>query len=103
MYETVRFSDFVDRFRDSDRANQFSYEGLRALFDYLEEYEEETGEQIELDVIALCCDYTEYRNLEEFQNEYGEEYQSIEDIQDKTTVLLCPSSDNPNAFIIQAF
>lgn len=103
MYETVRFSDFVDRFHDFDRANQFSYEGLRALFDYLEEYEEETGEQIELDVIALCCDYTEYRNLEEFQDEYGEEYQSIEDIQDKTTVLSCPSSDNPNAFIVQAF
>ena len=45
MYETVRFSDFVDRFHDFDRANQFSYEGLRALFDYLEEYKEETGEK----------------------------------------------------------
>lgn len=99
MHGTVRFSDFVDRFHNFGRADQFSCEGLRALFDYLEEY----SEQIELDVVALCCNYTEYRNLEEFQNEYGEEYQSIEDVQDKTTVLSCPSSDNSNAFIVQAF
>jgi len=29
------------------------------LFDYLEEYEESTGEEIELDVVALCCEYYE--------------------------------------------
>jgi len=31
----------------------------RALFDHLENVEEDTGEQIELDVIGLCCDYEE--------------------------------------------
>ena len=59
MYQTITFSQFCDSF-SGDRQNQFSYKGKKALFDYLKQYEEETGEEIELDVIALCCDYTEH-------------------------------------------
>ena len=59
MKTTVTFSDFCDAFRSSNRNNQFSYEGKRALFDWIEAYEDNTGEQMELDVIALCCEYTE--------------------------------------------
>lgn len=59
MYTTVSFDDFANAFERKGRGDRFSRAGLRALFDYLEQMEEETGEQIELDVIALCCDYTE--------------------------------------------
>lgn len=59
MKITVSVSDFRDSFRRCGRENQFSYEGLQVLFDYLEEYEESAGEEIELDVIALCCEYAE--------------------------------------------
>lgn len=59
MKQTVSETDFRDAFRRMDRADQFSREGLKALFDYLEEYEQDCGEEIELDVIALCCDYSE--------------------------------------------
>ena len=45
--------------------NNFTYEGKRALFDYLENLEEDTGTEIELDTIALCCEYSEYSNLKE--------------------------------------
>jgi hypothetical protein len=38
----------------------FSYEGLGALFEYLTEYEEDTGAELELDVVAICCDFDEY-------------------------------------------
>ena len=58
MKQTVYFSDFQDAFHKV-RANNFSYEGLQQLFDYFESYEDDTGEQIELDVIAICCDYSE--------------------------------------------
>ena len=58
MKQTVNFSAFVDAFRAYGRYDQFGYEGLRVLFDYLEEYEESSGEELELDVIALCCDYS---------------------------------------------
>jgi hypothetical protein len=59
MKTTVSRYDFERAFVDADRKENFSYEGLRALFDYLEDYEEQTGEELELDVIALCCDYSE--------------------------------------------
>lgn len=59
MKTTVNFSTFVDAFRYMNRMDNFSYEGLEALFDYLEQYEQDIGEEIELDVIALCCDYAE--------------------------------------------
>jgi hypothetical protein len=59
MKTTVNLYDFRQAFADCGRADQFSYEGLEILFDYLEQYEEDTGEEIDLDVIALCCDYAE--------------------------------------------
>ena len=59
MKTTVCFYTFLEAFERCDRANQFSREGLGVLFDYLEQYEEDTGEEIELDVIALCCEYCE--------------------------------------------
>jgi hypothetical protein len=50
---------FERAFVDANRKEQFSYEALGLLFDYFEDYEEQTGEEIELDVIAICCDYYE--------------------------------------------
>jgi len=71
MKEQVSFCDFTDRFRSHDRQDQFSYEGKKALFDYLEEIEEECDIEIELDVIALCCDYSEYDSAVDCINDRG--------------------------------
>jgi len=54
MKQTVQFCDFQDAFFRMGRNDTFSYEGKRALFDYLEQYEQDCGTEIELDVIALC-------------------------------------------------
>lgn len=59
MIQTLRLSDFTNAFRNSDRADQFSYEAQTILFDYFEEYEESTGEQIEFDMIGICCEWAE--------------------------------------------
>jgi hypothetical protein len=60
MHQTItHHSQFHDAFVSMDRGNQFSREGFRALFEFFEEYEQMTGESVELDVIAICCDYTE--------------------------------------------
>lgn len=99
MIETVTLNDFIDKFRAFNRYDNFGYEGLKALFEYLEEYEDSTGEQIELDVIALCCDYTFYESFEDFQKEYGDDYQSIEDLKNHTQVIMV----DDESFIIQAF
>jgi hypothetical protein len=97
MIIKVTKSIFIEAFHDAGRGTQFSYEGLCALFEYLDEYEQEPD--LELDVVAICCDFAEYENIEEFQQCYGDEYQSIEDIQYQTTVI----EVDENRFIIAQF
>lgn len=55
MIQTINVSDFRAAFHSMGRKDQFSYEGLGALFEYLEEIDPD----FDLDVIALCCDYAE--------------------------------------------
>ena len=43
----------------SIRPDNFSRNGLRVLFDYLSDIEADCGEDMELDVIAICCDFSE--------------------------------------------
>jgi hypothetical protein len=43
---------------------------LRVIFDDIEEIEDDTGKQIELDVIAICCEHTEI-DSEELMEEWG--------------------------------
>ena len=69
MKQSVNFSAFVDAFQAYDRYDQFGYDALRILFDYLEEYEQDTGEELELDVIALCCDYS-VDSVDDIANDY---------------------------------
>jgi len=59
MKTTVYLSDFRAAFKRAGRSEQFTYEGLELIYDYIEEYERESGEEIELDVIALCCEWSE--------------------------------------------
>lgn len=59
MIQTVNNTDFHDAFNAMDRGNQFSYEALNLIYEYLEELEEDMGKPIELDVIAICCEYSE--------------------------------------------
>ena len=72
MKQTVYFYDFEKEFK-ALRPNNFSYGGLRALFNYLEELEDSTGEEIELDVIALCGDFAEYESVEEYARDYNDD------------------------------
>lgn len=98
MIKTVNFSDFTDGFSDSYK-NNFSYDGKQALFDYLEELENSTGEPIEFDPIALCCEYTEYECFADLQADYSN-IKDMEDLEDHTTVIKIENSDS---FIIQQF
>ncbi len=97
MKSTVNFSTFCDSFSETYK-NNFSYEGKRALFDYLRNYEEETGEEMELDPVAYCCEYTEYDSLKEL-NESLDKPLSLDSLRDHTTVIEC---DNGH-IIIQNF
>ena len=59
MKQTITLHTFRDAFYKMGRKEQFSYDGLEILFDYIEDVEQDTGEEMELDVVALCCDYAE--------------------------------------------
>lgn len=98
MKQTVNLDDFRCAF-EAVRPENFSYEGQAALFEWFEDYEESTDQEVELDVIAICCDFTEYENLKEFREAYGDEYESLEDIQD-ATILIDIDGDS---FIAQNF
>tara|TARA_R100000935_G_scaffold54630_1_gene83720 strand:+ start:829 stop:1128 length:300 start_codon:yes stop_codon:yes gene_type:complete len=99
MIDTISVYRFQNWFQEH-RPNNFSRVGQVALFDYLEEYEESTGEQIEFDPIALCCEYTEYDDLSEFHQNYDvEEYPDKDSIMDYTQLI----EVGTDSFIIQNF
>ena len=81
IYQNVTESMFHDAFVRMGRKTQFSYEGKAALYGYLAELAEDTGEPIELDVIALCCEFTEYESIEEYNAEYGTDFDSWADVE----------------------
>jgi hypothetical protein len=86
MYKRATFSDFLDAFRHAGREDQFSYQAKEALFEYLEDFEEETGEPYELDVIALCCEFQE-SDIDEIIEENGLDLSSCEDDDDRRELV----------------
>lgn len=80
MKTTVSLHDFREAFR-SIRPDNFSHEGLEVLFDYMEDCERDTGEEYELDVIALCCDFSEDED-EDIANNFSIDLSECEDADD---------------------
>ena len=90
MKQSVSITDFVNAF-EKLRPDNFSYEGLEALYNYIENLEQDEGEEFELDVIALCCSYSEYKDLEEYKQNYSS-INSNKDIEDATTYIHIPKT-----------
>lgn len=97
MKQNVNEHQFVDEFKRI-RPDNFTLDGLYCLYDYLIDLEEDIGEEIELDVIALCCDFSEYKDLKEISEAYGKEYKDLEELNEWTQVIECN-----NSLIIQDF
>jgi len=69
MKKTLSTHDIANAFRDDKNAD-WSWNGAVALAEYLEECEEDTGEEMELDVVAIRCDFSEYESLEGWAGDY---------------------------------
>ena len=95
MIRTVNRHMFIDEFM-AIRPDNFSRSGLHALFDYIEELEHDMGEQIELDVIALCCDFMDYEDEDQIRGAY--DIPKDDDLEDYTTVI-----HHDDGVIIQQF
>jgi len=56
MFITINNANHLrDQFRDMGRQDQFSHEALGLLYGYIED----VNPDYELDVIAICCEYSE--------------------------------------------
>ena len=100
MKITVTESMFCEQFKRL-RPENFTNAALEALFAYYEEIEQGSGEEMELDVVAICCDWTEYDSALEAAESYGfkakdagederadmNERAALEFLTDETTVL----------------
>lgn len=113
IVKTFNENDFINEFRLCDRKDNFSYKGLCILFESLEQTAIDCGINIEMDVIALCCEYSE-DSITDIINNYDidlsdESYDSKEEIvieylQDNTYVCGQYEDDNGETyFIYQAF
>ena len=107
MRDTMTEFSFCDWFQKSaERKNQFSYEGLRALYEYLVNLEDDIGEEFEFDPIALCCEYTEYEDVKDFQRQHGHpddhptKHYTLDEIRYFTNVIEIPNSKR---IIVQNF
>lgn len=88
---TLDLNDFQNAF-DRLRPNNFSYEALGVLFDYLEELDPD----MELDVIAICCDYCE-DTMDDIIHSYSID---VEDMDDDDTVEAVRSFLNENTVLV---
>jgi len=105
MKQTINLYQFRDAFRNMDRANNFSYEALELLFNMFEELDE----NMELDVIAICCEYNE-NDWQTIAKEYDIDLEDCEDDDEKKEAVKEHLEENTflvgetnEGFVYQAF
>tara|TARA_R110000744_G_scaffold146954_1_gene259888 strand:+ start:92 stop:400 length:309 start_codon:yes stop_codon:yes gene_type:complete len=81
-------SEFVAEWQTWDqRKDQFSKPALHAMFEYLDDLSDNIGEDIALDVVALCCEWREYEDLESYNKDSGHSFEDLDDLRDNTSVI----------------
>jgi len=83
MYIEVTREMFINEFK-AIRPDNFSHEGLNELFNYFEQLEDDCDMRIELDVIAICCEWRE-DSLQDILDNY--QLESLEELQENTHVI----------------
>jgi len=95
MIDTLDQWQFVDKIKKI-RPDNFSYEALYVLFDFFEEIDPD----MEFDPIAICCDFQEFDNFNDFKSDSGSDIETMEELENHTTVLKIPETEK---FVIQQF
>jgi cobyrinic acid a,c-diamide synthase len=95
MYIRVTEYSFRNTFLTSDYKNNFSYDGLTALYDYFSELEDELNESVEFDLIAIAGEYSEL-TIEELRDNYSinKDIDVIKYLQENTIVIEIENSDS---------
>jgi hypothetical protein len=97
MKNTLNTWQIADALKRDENAG-WSYEGSKALAEYLDQLDQNTGEDTELDIVAIRCDWSEYetataaaKNYSWWNNADGDEEEAeksaLEYLKDHTQVL----------------
>lgn len=104
--QTVNVYNIIDLVNKCDRMDNFGYHGWKKLFEYMENLSDDMGEDMELDIVAWCCDYNMCESVDDFYGQYskamdynlemwdhledGEKLEAIEEfLQENTSVVCC--------------
>ena len=114
LIEKISSSDLFYMACRMDRGDSFGYAGWRAIGEYLEELSYNTGEDIEIDIVGICCEYHKADSAQEVPDQYDtdidpEEWEEMDEeekleaienyLQENTSVVTCQE----NLIIWQAF
>ena len=102
MYQSVNLNGFISAFNEF-RGGNFTPEALELIYEFLVSYEDETNMEVELDVIAICCDFNEMTHsevAEAFSIPKNDTNSIVDFLENKTLFLGLTSSDT---YVFQSF
>lgn len=97
---TMETTDSIARAlsRDEYASWHKNYDACLALAEYLEQLAEDIGEPIELDTVAIRCDYSLMDDIYDFNKQYDTDYESMDEITETVVINVDGAS-----FIIQDY
>ena len=115
MFIKINEQEFVNAFDQMDRADNFTRLARMELFRWYEDLEEDLSESIELDPIAICCDWQELTGSE-LLREYGHlldegDYEDEDDridalrdaVEDETYLIVVDQIGDDPTYLISEF
>ena len=87
IINNVTESQFIDNLLGDDYAS-WTYDEAQRLYDYYWQLSEDIGEDIELDRVAIRCEWDSADNIQEVIDNYSHhDIKTLEDLEDYTPVL----------------
>jgi len=116
MKSTLTTTQAIDELGSFDAFKNWTRDAVSTLVENLEQYEEEMEEELELDPIALACNFTYHTcardllcNHEPFESVFGKmtDAQAFEELAERTTILpvygSTSSMQEPDGYVMQMF
>lgn len=102
MKQTLSVHEVAGLLMKDKHNNGFSYEGCIALAEYFEEVETEINEEIEIDIVAIRCDWTEYDDFTKAFKDYnGYHPNSNSELDDDEKEKECEKYFQTRTFVIK--
>lgn len=88
IYETLNTNQIAMALYNDEYASWHkNYDACHALAEYLEELAEQMGEPIELDIVAIRCEYSLIKDINEYNSMYDTNYSHEDEVLDDTIFI----------------